>query len=123
MQSPPQRSQPARNIMAIWKKASSVFAGGTEQVKKLKGRRIRALVNLELAIYDPINGKQAITAISQGETGLVSNHHPTTFDFLLAFPSNTSTLVTSLDALMRTGKFKVVVVNEPTFKAQFEIEG
>lgn len=108
--------------MAIWKSASAVFTGGTEQIKKLKGRRIRAKVNLDLILYDPINGKQATTKLSAGDIGLVSNHHPTTFDFLLAFPSAANTTITTLDALMRTGKFKVVVVNEPTFKVQFEVE-
>lgn len=108
--------------MAIWKKASAVFMGGTEQVKKLKGKRIRARVNLELIVYDPINGKHATAALAPGEIGLVSNHHPTTFDFLLAFPRSTGMPVTNLDALIRTGNFKVVMVNEPTFKAQFEIE-
>ncbi len=108
--------------MAIWKKASAIFTGGTEQIKKLKGRRIRARANLELTLYDPINNKQAAVKINIGEIGLVSNHHPTTFDFLLAFPSTANTTITTLDALMRTGKFKVIAVNEPTFKVQFDIE-
>ena len=108
--------------MAIWKKASAVFAGGTEQMKKIKGRRVRARVNLEIALFDPINGKQATTKLNTGDIGIVSNPHPTKFDFLLAFPNKGTAVVTSLESLMRSGDFRVVVVNEPTFKAQFEIE-
>ena len=108
--------------MAVWKKASAVFIDGTEQIKKLKGSRVRTRIALELSLYDPITNKQTTTKLVAGELGFVSNHHPTRFDFLLAFPSVSNAGVSNLESLMRSGKFKVVIVNEPTFKVQFEIE-
>lgn len=108
--------------MSVWKRTLAVFQGGTEQIKKLKGRRIRARTALELKLYDPVTGKQATGAIAVGEIGLVSHHHPTNFGFLLAFPAANHGPVTTLDAIMRSGKFRVFEVNEPTFKVQFDIE-
>ena len=109
--------------MAIWKKASAVFLGGTEQIKQLKGRKVRTIVALEMPVYDPIHEKPQVLALAAGVVGLVANPHPTRFDFLIAFPSKTSTNLTTIEALMKAGDFKVVIVNEPTFKQQFEIEG
>ncbi len=108
--------------MPIWKNASVVFLGGTEQVKQLYGRRVRARVPLQLSLYDPINNRQETTQIAAGTIGLVSRPHPTKFDFLIAFAKKPIAPVTTIEKLMQGGDFKVVMVNEPTFKQQFEIE-
>jgi len=108
--------------MSIWKNASSVFLGGTEQIKQLKGRRVRARTALQLKVYDPIHNSDESMHLAPGTIGLVANPHPTRFDFLIVFPTKPGPAPTSLDSLTRGGDFKVLMVNEPTFKLQFEIE-
>ena len=108
--------------MAVWKPASKVFGGGTEEIKRLKGRRVRARVDLQLPIFDPIHHREASLSLNKGDIGLVSVPHPTRFDFLLAFPGKQTPVLPALDALVRSGDFHVVMVNEPTFKLQFELE-
>lgn len=109
--------------MSLWKPTAAVFFGGTEQMKALTGRKVRTRVPLQnIAVYDPIHGKQETFSLRQGAVGLIANPHPVRFDFLIAFPVNGGQQVTSLDQLSRSGAFKVLVINEPTFKMQFEIE-
>jgi len=92
-------------------------------MKALVGRKVRARVPLQsVAVYDPVQGKQETFNLRQGAVGLIANPHPVRFDFLIAFPVNVGQPVTSLDQLARSGAFKVLVINEPTFKMQFEIE-
>ena len=108
--------------MPIWKNAVTVFSGGTEQIKQLKGRRVRCKAPIQLNLYDPINNKQESAAIAPGSIGIVSNHHPTQFYLLIAFDMRPSATVTTLENMMRGGNFRVFMVNEPTFKFQFEVE-
>jgi len=108
--------------MPVWKNASAVFTGGTEQIKKITGTRVRAKADLQLSVYDAINNKQDTDTIKKGAIGLVSNHHPTLFTLLIAFDTRPTATITTLQNLMRGGAFKVFNVNEPTFKQQFEIE-
>lgn len=110
--------------MSTWKPASSVFSGGTEQVKALKGRRVRARASLlQILLHNPAQREQETFDIRAGATGWVANPHPTMSDCLLiAFPANASLQPANLDALVRAGAFKVAVINGPTFKLQFEIE-
>lgn len=108
--------------MPIWKNAAAVFTGGTEQIKQLKGRRVRCKAQIQLNLYDPINNKQETAVIAAGSIGIVSNHHPTQFCLLIAFDMRPSASVTTLESIMRGGRFNVFMVNDPTFKMQFEIE-
>jgi hypothetical protein len=79
--------------MPIWKNASAVFAGGTEQIKQLKGRRVRCKAQLQLNLYDPINNKQEMASIAAGSIGIVSNHHPTQICLLIVFDMRPSVTV------------------------------
>lgn len=107
--------------MKTWKAASAVFQGGTQQINALKGKRVRATSTLTSArVYDPIYNRQDTTTIQRGAIGFVSN--PLGSDVLIAYPKQEHAQAASLDALMRNCMFFVVVVNGPTFKAQFEIE-
>lgn len=108
--------------MSNWKSASSVFGGGTEQIKELLGRRVRARTVLHLNVFDPINNQEKQVEVAAGRVGLISYPHPTRFDFLIAFPATPANSTTTLDVLMRRSDSTVIVVNEPTFKFQFEIE-
>jgi len=109
--------------MPIWKNASSVFLGGTEQIKQLKGRRVRPRTALRVGVYDPIHNSNESIELAAGRVGLIAHPHPTLFHFLIVFPTKLNSAITTLDNLGRSGDFKVVIVNEPTFKHQFEIEG
>lgn len=108
--------------MSIWKIASSVFMGGTEQIRQLKGRRVRTRTALRLPMYDPIHNRDESISLAAGTVGLVTNPHPTLFQFLIAFPTKAGNELTTLDRLARNGDVKVVIVNEPTFKQQFDVE-
>jgi hypothetical protein len=109
--------------MSSWKLASSVFFGGTGQIQAIKGRRVRARVPLSnFNVYDPINPRTETFSVRAGAIGLIANPHPNRPELLIAFPLNPALAPTTLDNLMRTGGFKVVMVNEPTFRLQFEIE-
>ena len=109
--------------MSTWKPASSLFLGGTEQIKALKGRKVRPQMALQGAlVYDPIHNRDDRFTVHAGMIGFVANPHPSRADLLIAFSMTPSSNAGSLDALVRTGTFKVVVVNEPTFKFHFEVE-
>lgn len=108
--------------MPIWKNAATVFTGGTEQIQLLKGRRVRCKTRLQLNLYDPINNKQETAIIAPSSIGIIANHHPTQFCLLIAFDMRPSSTAITLEAIMRGGNFKVFMVNDPTFKMQFEVE-
>jgi hypothetical protein len=107
--------------MSTWKPASAVFMGGTQQIKSLVGARVRTRTHLlSCPLFDPIQNTPGTTDIPVGAVGFVANPHGESL--LIAFPSHPGTLPRSLTELQRGGRFKVVVVNEPTFKQQFEVE-
>lgn len=107
--------------MATWKLASAVFAGGTQEIRKLVGTRVRTRTNLHaLPLFDPIHHRMQDTDLAIHRQGFVANPHDDCL--LIAFPAEASSTEPSLDALKRSGRFKVVIVNEPTFKQQFEVE-
>jgi len=107
--------------MPTWKPASTVFQGGTQQIEAMKGKRVRTTRPLLSArLHDPVNSRDQTTDLARGAVGLVAN--PLKDDLLIAYPKLASTVVSTLDALMRSGAFLVVVVNGPTFKAAFEVE-
>lgn len=109
--------------MAIWKQASAVFLGGTEQIKRLTGKKVRTKSALMgIAVFDPLSNKPTTTDIAAGRVGFVANPHPNLSSLLVAFPKSASDTPTTLDALQKSRNFAVIVVNEPTFKMQFEIE-
>ncbi len=109
--------------MSTWKPASTIFHGGTDQMKALKGRRVRTRTPIHgILVYDPINGRHESFDLHLGAIGLVANPHPTRHEFLVAFSLSAGQPVTTLDQLAKSGAMKVVVVNEPTFRMQFDIE-
>ena len=107
--------------MPTWKPASAVYPGGTQAIKALVGARVRLRGHLHSApLFDPIHNTHATIALSPGTVGFVAN--PAGANLLIAISSLPGPAPTSLAQLQRTGHFKVVVVNEPTFKHQFEVE-
>ncbi len=106
----------------MWKDASKVFLGGTEQIKALYGKRIRAKTSLQGAnVFDPAATKPQTINIAKDWIGFVARPHPTRFNFLLAFPTDQSKVPSTIEGL-KAGTFKVVEINEPTFKLQFQVE-
>lgn len=110
--------------MNIWKKASGIFHGGTQQIKSLRGKRVKVATNMEsINIYDAISHIPKTTNLKAGTIGFISHHHPVNMgDLLIAIPKSTNKVVRDLDSLTRSGNFIVVQINSPTFKQQFEIE-
>jgi len=107
--------------MGTWKPASGVFLGGTQQIKSLVGARVRTRTHLlSFPLFDPIQNAPATTDIPVGTVGFVAN--PQGDSLLIAFPSQPGHVPRSLTELQRGGRFKVVIVNEPTFKQQFDVE-
>ncbi len=107
--------------MKTWKAVSAVFQGGTQQINALRGKRVRTKAVLTAArVHDPIYNRQETTDLQRGAVGFVSN--PLDDEVLIAFPKQEHTQPSSLEALMRNCMFFVVVINGPTFKAQFEVE-
>jgi hypothetical protein len=110
-----------KKIMKTWKAASTVFQGGTQQINTLKGKRVRSnSVLLSARVYDPIYNREETATIPRGAIGFVSN--PLGNELLIAYPKQEHTQTGSLEALMRNCMFFVVVINGPTFKAQFDVE-
>jgi hypothetical protein len=108
--------------MPVWRSAASVYQGGTEQIRRLRGKRVRALVPLQLRGFDPVNDRQWHEPIGRGMVGIITNPHPNLADLLIAFDKRPGATITSLDQLLRSGSFTVIVVNDPTFKLKFEVE-
>lgn len=108
--------------MPSWQPASAVFLGGTQQIKAMIGARVRNRVHLgSVPLFDPIHHTQATTELLPGTQGFVAN--PSGANLLVAFsPLPGRPRFDSLAQLQRTGSFKVAVINEPTFKQQFEVE-
>jgi hypothetical protein len=107
--------------MPTWKPASAVFPGGTQAIKALVGARVRNRVPLgSVPLFDPIHNTHATIGLSAGTVGFIAN--PVGANLLIAIPSLPGPAPTSLAQLQRTGQFRVVTVNEPTFKHQFEVE-
>lgn len=109
--------------MKTWQKAVTVFHGGSQQVKAFHGKRVRASRILELQAYpaDPAKPDAQIS-IAAGAIGFVGYPYPHGNELLLAFPKNPKQPVASIDELTRSKPFFVARVNEPTFKAWFEVE-
>jgi ABC-type uncharacterized transport system ATPase subunit len=110
--------------MSVWKKASAVFQGGTQQIKSFKGKRVKVISSLSgINIYDSISHIPKTTSLKSGSIGFISNPHPQQMaDLLIVFPKSANKIIRDLDSLTRSGDFIVVHINSPTFKQQFEIE-
>ena len=110
--------------MSTWKIASLVFSHGTEQIRALKGQRVRARAPLQgMPVFEPYptgRSRQPFD-VRLGAVGFVANAHPQRPELLLAFPDNPSATPADLETLTRSGSFKVVVVNQPTFRLQFDV--
>jgi hypothetical protein len=110
--------------MAQWIPVGWDFDGSTEGIRRLRGKRVRTKGALHGAVvYDPVNtGQQQNFDVAAHTVGFVANPHPNMQDLLIAVPTAPNTLANSLDSLARSNAFKVVVVNAPTFRLQFEFE-
>src|SRR4051812_11687597 len=110
--------------MTQWIPVGWDFDGSTEGIRRLQGKRVRNRSALLAAgVYDPINPAARETYdVPAQTTGFVANPHPNLRDLLVAVPAGANQLAGSLDALARSGNFKVIVVNAPTFRLQFEWE-
>ncbi len=110
--------------MGIWKKASAVLQGGTQQIKSLSGKKVRVTSNLNTVnVYDAITHIQRSTNLTAGVIGFISNPHPQKMDdLLIVFPKISGQIVSDLKTLTRSADFLVVQINSPTFKQQFEID-
>lgn len=100
------------------------FDGSTASIKALAGKRVRNRAALMGAlVYEAIDPKKAQEKfdLKAGTTGIVANPHPNQQSLLVAVPTDANAIVTTLGALTKGG-FKVLVVNEPTFRMQFELE-
>ena len=110
---------------ANWRHADTLFIGGSEQVKALTGRRVRARCALLGAnVYDPDNGPSKKIDVAMWSSGFVANPHPTRADVLIALPRphTPGAQATTLEELTRRGGFDVIFVNYRTFREQFDIE-
>lgn len=109
----------------IWKKASVVFQGGTQEATRLLGKRFRVSGSMTgVPTYDirrPNNIGVTID-LPKGTLGYIGQVASDALDKItLAVPQG-GALPPSLDKLARSGSFHVVRVNWPTFRANFEIE-
>jgi hypothetical protein len=111
--------------MAIWKPASAVYQGGTQQIKSLYGKRVR--LRLGVSLFDqPVRdvgqiGESRIT-IPPSTLGFVAHPNPDRDGLLIAFSKPFNKPVMTIDALMKSNQFLVIPVNSITFKMQFEVE-
>ena len=107
--------------MSGWRITSAVFNGGTEEIKRLIGKRVRTKRDLlDFPLHDPARPLPGKRTVPSGAIGFVAN--PYRDGVLLAFPDKPGAACMTLDALARQHAFYVVFVNQPTFKSQFEIE-
>jgi hypothetical protein len=107
--------------MGTWHHAMAVFRGGTQEIKKITGKRTRTrqpLLGCRLRGTDP--NSTATADLPAGAVGFIG--HPAHDELLVAFPCNPKQQFASMDAMSRSGAFFVIYVNEPTFKSMFEIE-
>ena len=110
--------------MNVWKNASGIFHGGTQQIKSFSGRRVKVRTNLSsVRLFDPIGHTQKNINLKFGTIGFISKPHPQFLDeLLIAFPNTSNKVFQNLNSLIKNGNFFVVQVNSPTFKQQFDIE-
>jgi hypothetical protein len=109
--------------MTQWIPVGWDFDGSTEAIRRLKGKKVRnKAALLGAVVFDPIrSAHQQNHDLPAGSIGFVANPHPNLQDLLIAVPTS-SQPASSLDALSRSQGFKVLVVNAPTFRLQFEFE-
>lgn len=106
-----------------WKLAGSIYRGGSQEVRALLGKRVRARTAMSACrVYDPIGHKQETTDIALLAEGLVGHVPAGQFDqVLLAFPAEHGARLTSLEQAARH-KIRSILVNWPTFRANFDID-
>lgn len=110
--------------MILWRHADTLFIGGSEQVKALTGRKVRARTALlRCNLFDPVVAQPAFINVAALAVGFVANPHPELAALLIALPKPNSAAAraATLDELTRTGGFDVIIVNYPTFRQQFDI--
>lgn len=109
--------------MKIWKKASAVFIGGTENIKSLNGIRVKVTTDIRSNIYDHIGGTDLTADLTTDTIGFISRPNPNSLDeLLIAFPKSKDKTFRNLGSLTQSGDFFVIRINSPTFKANFDIE-
>jgi len=108
----------------VWKNAATIFSGGTNEARALKGRRVRITETMRSAtvhLTDPtrqVGPLVNIPARTEGFVGYVPEYglHLIT----IAFPKS-ATRATSLEDLMRQSA-DVIQVDWQTFRSNFEID-
>jgi hypothetical protein len=107
-------------LKMAWKRASTVFHGGTVEAEALFGKKVRARTSLGLYEYIEESrpfGKEII--IGTGTIGFVGHSKMDTI--VLAFPNDQTRSYTNIEEL-RWGQFRSVVCNWGTFREQFDID-
>lgn len=102
-----------------WRQAHTVFEGGTDAVHSLFGRRVRVLHQMTLNQYVPqgLSDRPAFE-VAIGQQGFVGR--PVNLDIVVVFPIVQTPFPAGIKALM-SKDFASVLVNWPTFRAQFEV--
>ena len=105
-----------------WRPVSSVWTGGTNELLKFKGARVRVARTCSPLLNDPTaRTPPKQVSLPAGRVGILTEARM--LDIYVAFLNDATAQVTSRDALLRTPKEVFAVrLNWPTFKAQFEIE-
>jgi hypothetical protein len=107
-----------------WRIAGTVFRGSTQEAKVLAGKRVRTRrALLSSRIYDPDGKKDETTDLDAQAEGIIGHVPAGQFDqILIAFPLDKGIRLTSLDQAMRQ-RLVCVLVNWPTFRDAFDIDG
>lgn len=110
--------------MEEWVPAGAEFAGGSDAIRKLKGRRVKAMKALSgLNVYEGEGTPYSRTFdVPPGRVGVIAYPHPNFRELLIAFPKNASVRPTSLEQLTKMRDCVVVACNQPTFLSAFFVE-
>ena len=105
----------------LWKPASTVFAGGTEAVRALKGRRVETVHRMQPNLFEGEHRPMgAPVTIEARRIGFVAN--PFRDGLIIAFPEGPPVPGQTLDQLARRGRFTSVFVSYATFRSFFRVE-
>jgi hypothetical protein len=103
-----------------WRAAALLFTGGTEEAKRLTGKKVRALARLMTNEFmgrsEPPGG---VVSIAPGTVGFVG--YPYDDWIVIGFPKAGRPLPASL-AQLSSGRSFSIRCNWATFRQQFELE-
>jgi hypothetical protein len=108
----------------VWIAVDKVFRGGSDEVAKLRGRKVRALRRMDFNqtfTGEDLSGPPATVQAGEiGFVGYMSMRMPEMV--ILAFPTTFAAGMTFDQLLRSRGAVRTVVVNWITFRINFEIE-